>query len=87
MSSVRLANISRCFSQEFYVLQNISFEVKDREVVTILGPSGCHVSEANGCRLNRRRRQTITGGIAIYLLFLRAIPRRRDVPSSGLMIR
>lgn len=41
MASIGLANISRRFSQEFYALRDVSFEIKDREVVTVLEFSGC----------------------------------------------
>ena len=41
MASVRLANVSRRFPRNFDALKDISFEVKHREVVTVLGPSGC----------------------------------------------
>jgi ABC-type sugar transport system ATPase subunit len=41
MASVRLVNLSRCFSKGSYALRNVSFEINDQEVVTVLGPSGC----------------------------------------------
>ncbi len=41
MASVRLENVSRIFPKNLYALKDISFEIKDRETVTVLGPSGC----------------------------------------------
>lgn len=41
MASVRLQNVSRRFSRGVYALKNVSFEIQDQEVVTVLGPSGC----------------------------------------------
>jgi ABC-type sugar transport system ATPase subunit len=41
MATVRLAHVSRFFSNDHAALADVSFEVADREVVTIVGPSGC----------------------------------------------
>jgi ABC-type Fe3+/spermidine/putrescine transport system ATPase subunit len=40
MPSIRLEHISRCFGN-LAALDDLSLEISDREVVTILGPSGC----------------------------------------------
>jgi ABC-type sugar transport system ATPase subunit len=41
MATVRLAHVSRSFSKGRPALTDVSFEVADCEMVTIVGPSGC----------------------------------------------
>jgi ABC-type sugar transport system ATPase subunit len=41
MATVRLENVSRAFPKGRPALSDVSFEVGDQEVVTIVGPSGC----------------------------------------------
>jgi ABC-type sugar transport system ATPase subunit len=41
MASIRLQNVSRRFSRDPQALENVSFEIHDHEVVTVVGPSGC----------------------------------------------
>ncbi len=41
MANVSLKNISKSYDGESKVVDNISFEIKDREFVVLVGPSGC----------------------------------------------
>ena len=41
MATVRLEHVSRLFSRGRPALSDVSFEVGDHEVVTVVGPSGC----------------------------------------------
>jgi multiple sugar transport system ATP-binding protein len=41
MATIRLENISKQFAGNVQALDDVSFEVHDHEVVTVVGPSGC----------------------------------------------
>src|SRR5215470_7522853 len=40
MSTIRLENVTHRFG-EFLALDNVSLQIQDQEVVTVVGPSGC----------------------------------------------
>ena len=78
MASVRLLNVSRRFSRDKQALSDISFEIEDRETVTILGPSGCGKSTL--LRIIAGLDQPSTGEVWIEGRKVNDIPARsRDV--------
>jgi ABC-type sugar transport system ATPase subunit len=41
MANVRLEQVSRCFESGHAALSSVTFDVQDRQTVTVVGPSGC----------------------------------------------
>jgi ABC-type sugar transport system ATPase subunit len=78
MASIRLENVSRCFSHHFHALTGVTFEIRDREVLTVLGPSGCGKSTL--LRLIAGLDQPSSGEVWIGDRMVNNVPARsRDV--------
>ena len=42
MVKIRLENVNKIFQPDVQVLSNINLEIKDKEFMVLVGPSGCN---------------------------------------------